>query len=263
MLRKVRRLAAIICCQSQQQHVPGTEAAGIYAGCQAPEGAEGGRQSVEWSALFGCGRGHATKPSSQAATAKPKATAKLGCPWQLKATCMRSRPDIVLVDFPVEHQGHQPGSAEDNALLKPSKEAFARMYELLKLGLKPMGIIYIMDSELDKELLGRQDNSWAVSFINPLRRMRLEDVRRAQKAMCRDNLIDSNDVTATSALLETLQRADQRTVLLYQPQKVDEKGAVIQPLVIIISSPFQRQMLRDFGRELVCLDATGAHLLHA
>ena len=107
-------------CQCQQHRLAGTEAVGSHAGSQA----DGGRQRVLFSALFGCRRGHAAKASSsQGVTARPKASAKLGCPWQLKATCVRSSPEVVLVEFPVEHQGHQPGSAEDNALLRPRAPA--------------------------------------------------------------------------------------------------------------------------------------------
>ena len=215
----------------------GAEAVRRHAGGEA-DGADGGRQRALFSALYSCGRGHASKAPTLEATVKPKASAKLGCPWQLTPTCMRSRPETVLVQFPVEHQGHQPGSAEGNALLRPNKEAVARMHGLLLLGLKPMAVISIMDSELDKQLLGQPGSSFAASYTNPRRRVRQEDVRRAQKALCRDNLIDANDVRATSALVETLQQADQETVLLYSPQKVGDKGVVVQPLVVIISSPF-------------------------
>ena len=103
----------------------------------------------------------------------------------------------------------------------------------------------------------QQGEQWLASFSNPRRRVRLEDVRRVQKAMAQRSLIDSNDVVAVVCLVEALGDGAKRAVLLYQPQIV-EKGVVKQPLVIIISSPFQRQTLRDFGGALVCLDATGA-----
>ena len=89
--------------------------------------------------------GHATKASIAAATDKPKATAKVGCPWQLKLTCYADSPESMSIDTPVGHQGHQPGSAEDNALLKPSKEVEARIGVLLKLGVKPTAVMAIID----------------------------------------------------------------------------------------------------------------------
>ena len=217
-----------------------------------------GRCRVLFSALFGCGRGHASKPSIAAVTDKPRATAKVGCPWQLTLTCHAHSPDSVSIETPVGHQRHQPGSAEDNALLKPSKEVEAYIWDLLKLGAKPTAIVARIDTERDRELLAEQQGEeWLASFSNPRRRVRLEDVRRVQKAILQSNLIDSNDVTAVECLVEVLGGGAERTVLLYQRQIV-QSGVVTQPLVIIISSPFQRQMLRDFGGDLVCLDATGA-----
>jgi hypothetical protein len=229
--------------------------AGELLGAVAPDG-NGKGSRVLFSCRYGCYRGLASKPSTQPLSSKPIASCKVGCPWQMTVTCYRVAPNQLKVEFPTAHEGHTPGSAEDNRWLKPSAELLDEAKDLLVKGLKPMQVMSVLDGRLDSELLVQSDDSWADSFNNGRRRLTLADLKRLQKIIRRDTLIDESDVRAVDSLMAILQDAEDRVVLHYQPQVV-EKGKVKMPLVIIISSPFQRRLLHTFGSRLCLLDATG------
>ena len=42
----------------------------------------------------------------------------------------------------------------------------------------------------------------------------------------------------------------------FQPYMEDSSGEVVQPLVVVLQTPFQQRMLDQFGRRIAFLDAT-------
>lgn len=179
---------------------------------------------------------------------------QVDCPWQMTVTCNSARPDEVTVDFPVaQHLNHVPGSAEDNALLKPSAATLKAGKAMLEMGLKPAQIMRLMDNAADAEVQEGGGNLLA-SYRSTRLRLRHADLDRLRKQLTRESLIDVSDVKAVETLVHALQK--EGVVLYYQPQVVKD-GEVVQHLTIIICSVFQRQMLRRFGARLSFMDATG------
>lgn len=70
----------------------------------------------------------------------------------MKVTCSYNAPNEVKIDFPNAHQNHVPGSAEDNALLKPSAATLKAGKAMLEMGLKPAQIMILVDNAADAEV---------------------------------------------------------------------------------------------------------------
>lgn len=176
----------------------------------------------------------------------------------MKVTCSYNAPNEVKIDFPNAHQNHVPGSAEDNALLKPSAATLKAGKAMLEMGLKPAQIMILVDNAADAEVQDGGENLLA-SYRSTRLRLRLSDLHKLRKQLTRESLIDVSDVTAVETLVRALQQKG--VVLHYQPQIVKD-GEVAQHLTLIICSPFQRQMLLRFGGRLSFMDATGGSWKH-
>ena len=64
-----------------------------------------------------------------------------------------------------------------------------------------------------------------------------------------------SDAKTVHALIDHYSDVD--SVLFYQPYKPATSRTSEEPVIIMLSTPFQRRMLDQFGRRLVFLDATG------
>jgi hypothetical protein len=169
----------------------------------------------------------------------------------------------MLVSQEDTHQFHDPldPASLSKLPLNPDTEAF--ILQLYSYGIKPAAIVRICNDRHQGSSLpslpGSSNTPGLAGLLaqaaNSQYTVSYRQVENVIKAYQRARGVDAPDTARVAALVST----QQQDVLHYQPysptpSKSDQSA---QPFILILSTPFQRRMLDQFGRRLVFLDATG------
>ena len=182
---------------------------------------------------------------------------KCSCPYTLELR-HPAGSEVVSVWQTAPHQFHDPTSADSQAQLRmhPRLEAMATV--MIESGAKPTSICTRLNNMVhdpaDPLGLGggttglQHFSSARVSIIPRQIYVLIKKLWRAE------GLGLTSDGQAMAALIDELRR--EGSVLSYQPYKQAGRRSGEQPLVIVMQASFQARMLDQFGRRLVCMDAT-------
>ena len=170
---------------------------------------------------------------------------KTGCPFALE---FRHRPGASTVSVWVTeaHQFHDPGCADDLALLNMAPEVEEQLSLLLDAGVKPYAACLTINRKYAAQLEGGTlaDVSNARWSIVP------EQVRALFKRLRRSAGYGLTS-DAKAVALQMAQYKEQGWVLRYEPY-VEGR----QPLRISLQTPFMARCLAQFGRRLAFWDTT-------
>ena len=156
------------------------------------------------------------------------------------------------------HTNHFLGDPTDVVDLKAHPKVIALTKYYLALGQRPMQIVKRIYRWIDKEAMAS-----GISFLDTFKGRRYciteQDVYKLRKMECRTNRLDFNDAIETNRLLDSL---GEEVVLYKQEQLVNDTREIIQELIIVICTPYQREILKLCGSNLVMLDFTGGVLTY-
>jgi hypothetical protein len=161
-----------------------------------------------------------------------------------------SDPSNVLVSEYSWHTHHTPSSDEDIVHLQPKPEERERVQSLLELGLTPKQVLEIVNNDADIKLGSHATTdceAYVRQFMNRRQRFTHALIYAERKRLRRRVGFQGPDVEVVEAMVRT----SPDLVVHYQAYTQQQSFA------LILSTPFQRRMLVEFGAEMVLMDATG------
>ncbi|XP_065144594.1 uncharacterized protein [Paramisgurnus dabryanus] len=182
--------------------------------------------------LFTCKRSGACMPRSyRAKGCKAYVSFKRRTDWVNKLVIVERIYSI--------HSGHDPTSSSEVHSEKICEELVKHIQDLLSLGVKPDTIL-LKSHEWSKEQ-GHTDLNNRAYFVTP------KDIDNIRTCMMRKNQQHKDDANSTTQLLEGPFR---ECVVFYQPYSPQTD------LVIVLQTPSMRDNLREYGKDIVFMDAT-------
>jgi hypothetical protein len=177
---------------------------------------------------------------------KLQGSCKLGqyCTAHMKVS-QRDSSDVVTVEYCSTHHNHKP--EEDIAHLTIPEDV--RLSIAAKL-LQSVAIDKIMDDIRDsvagtglqrEHLITKQD------IANIKRQFNTSGIER-----------HANDHTSVCAWVEEMRTAPFNPILVFKPQGVSSNGLPEDDFLLVFQNEFQLEMLKEFGKNVVCCDATHA-----
>ena len=183
--------------------------------------------------------------------------AKVDCTFRLWCTLDTQQQQVVFLELST-HTNHLLDAPTDVVHLKPHPKVMALTKYYLALGQRPMQRVGGIDRWIDKKALAS-----GISFLDTFKGHRYhiteQDVYKIRKMECRAKRLDLNDVIATNRLHDSL---GEEVVLYKQEQLVNDAGEIIQDLIIVICTQYQREILKLYSSRLVMLDFTGGILIY-
>lgn len=221
-----------------------------------------GKWSIVWSCRQSLGR-----KSIAAQRQKPIQSVKCGCPYTLTAVHDPDQPDTVLFSETCWHANHQPETA--NGHLRMSENDKQTIKQFLEMGLPPRRILQFMNEKADRGFFSQSqpDSSSTAAYLsawgNGRERFTLQQIENVRKHSKRLRQVDASDAASVDALLDHFKDS----VIHQQPYRPATDELEEQPFLIVISHPWQQQLMYELGQELLLLDASGGtnsygHMLH-
>ena len=149
------------------------------------------------------------------------------------------------------HAFHIHGTNEDAKLLKPHPVIGRLVQQFIEDGHSQQRIVRLVDNKVNV-WCSKKEIDHNYTWRGWRMRITEADVNAIRKATKRACELTSNDVLATEALVSAW---GEEVVIKYLPQPL-ANGITTADLLVIVCSPYQREMIRKFGSRLIFMDFT-------